>query len=289
MVLVIFGTGVDCQVVLSTSPQVASSPKGSYLSISFGWAIGAALGVWVSGGISGGHLNPVVNIPAYLSCPTLIPSSNYNQVTLAQVVYRRFPLRKFPIYFLAQLLGAFFGALITYANYWHAIDLFEGGGRTVPGTAALFATYPLDYMTAVSSFFSEFLGTAILLIVVFAITDTRNIPPPAGLVPVAIFLTIAGIGIALGMETSYAINPARDLGPRMMTAIFYGREGADLEVKIATFAGGLVGAGVYDLFVFTGDESRINSTQWRGVRMHDRSKKDDPRDPKSALEGSGVV
>lgn len=74
-------------------------------------------------------------------------------------------------------------------------------------------------MTNVSCFFDEFLGTAILLICVLAFTDRSNGPPPAGLVPLTLFFLVLGIGAALGFQTGYAINPARDLGPRLLTAM----------------------------------------------------------------------
>lgn len=82
----------------------------------------------------------------------------------------------------------------------------------------------LSYMTSVSCFFSEFLGTAVLLMVLLAVTDKKNGPPPAGLVPLVLFITLLGIGAALGMETGFAVNPARDLGPRLFTAMIYGKE-----------------------------------------------------------------
>ncbi|KAJ6585236.1 aquaporin-like protein [Mycena capillaripes] len=205
-ILIIFGTGVDCQVVLSTVTGVASSQKGSYLSISVGWGVGTAMGVWVSGGISGGHINPAV--------------------TIALATYRGFPWKKVPGYIAAQTLGGLVGAALVYANYYHAITIFEGGPdvRTL-ATASLFSTYALDYMTSVSCFFSEFLATAVLLIVVLAINDKKNCPPPAGLAPLVLFVLILGIGASLGMETAYAINPARDLGPRLLTSMVgYGKQ-----------------------------------------------------------------
>jgi aquaglyceroporin related protein, other eukaryote len=147
------------------------------------------------------------------------------------------------VFIFAQVLGAMCGAAIIYANYFHAIDLFEGGrGIRTLSTASLFATYAvslnlphftlldllmtfkLPYMTSVSCFFSEFMATAVLLMVVMAITDKKNGPPPAGLVPLALFITILGIGASIGMETSYAINPARDFGPRVFTAMVYGKQ-----------------------------------------------------------------
>jgi len=149
------------------------------------------------------------------------------------------------VFITAQTLGAMCGAGIIYANYFHAIDLFEGGrGIRTLSTASLFATYAvssnipfspqclmvlfvafqLPYMTSVSCFFSEFIGTAVLLIVIMAVTDRKNGPPPAGLVPMALFMTFLGIGASLGMETSFAVNPARDFGPRLFTAMVYGKQ-----------------------------------------------------------------
>jgi len=245
MLLVMFGLGVNCQAVLSSSPAVASSPKGSWDTAVLGWGVGGAAGVWASGGISGGHINPAV--------------------TFSQVVLRRFPLRKFFAYALAQLLGAFFGALIVYGNYARAIHEFEGGVRTVPGTAGLFATFPLDYVSNATSFFNEFLATALLLIIISSVTDKRNGPPPAGLVPLAIFFAFVGITASFGMQTSFAINPARDFGPRLVTAIFYGRNVWSFRHQywiwapiLGPFCGAVAGVGVYDLLVFTGPESRIN-------------------------------
>jgi len=249
MILVMFGLGVNCQVVLSSSTAVSASPKGSYDSAVLAWGVGAAAGVWTCAGISGGHINPAV--------------------TLAFTVLRRFPLRKFPIYALAQTAGAFIGSLIVYGNYAHAIDQFEGGSgvRTVPGTAGLFATFPLDYVPNAGSFFNEFLATALLMIIVCAVTDKRNKPPPSGLVPLVVFFAFVGIPAAFGMQTSFAMNPARDFGPRLMTAIFYGRKVWTFRHQywiwapiLGPFCGGIAGAGVYDLLIFTGPESRINFT-----------------------------
>ncbi|KAL0946192.1 hypothetical protein HGRIS_012453 [Hohenbuehelia grisea] len=266
MILVIFGTAVDCQVILSANTAVAATPTGNYLSLNFGWAIGAALGVWVSGGISGGHINPAV--------------------TLALAAWRGFPWRKVPGFIFAQLMGGIVGAAIVYGNYIHAIDIVEGGRnvRTLK-TAGLFATYAADYMTTVSAFFDEFLGTAILLIVVMAMTDKQNTPPPPGLAPLVIFIVILGIGCALGMQTGYAINPARDLGPRILTSMVgYGSQVYTFRSHYwiwcpvaASFAGGLVGALFYDLFLFNGEESIFNKPTKAVRSLQAREKPEDSK------------
>jgi len=230
--------------VLSSNAGVASSQKGSYLSINLGWAIGVSMGAWIAGGISGGHINPAV--------------------TLAFAVWRGFPWRKVPIYIFSQVMGGFFGAALVYANYYHAIDIFEGGrGVRTRATAGIFSTYALDYMTNVSCFFSEVLATAVLLILVLAITDKRNGAPPPGLAPVALFVVILGLGISLGMETSYALNPARDFGPRLLTSVAgwgstiysYRRQYWLWCPIIAPIIGAQLGTAIYDLCIYNGADS----------------------------------
>lgn len=166
------------------------------------------LGVYV-GGKSGGHLNPAV--------------------TLANCVFRGHPWRKFPVYFVGQLLGAMAAAFVVYANYKSAIDAFEGapGLRTVTGpnaTAGIFCTYPAPFMTRTGMFFSEFVASSILQLVIFALVDQGNMG--AGpLLPLALFFLIFGIGACFGWETGYAINLARDFGPRLVSYILgYGSE-----------------------------------------------------------------
>ncbi|KAI0755223.1 aquaporin [Daedaleopsis nitida] len=274
MILIIFGNGVDCQTVLSKNTAVASAPLGDYLSLNFGWAVGTALGVWVSSGISGGHINPAV--------------------TIAFATFRDFPWRKVPGYIFAQTMGGLCGAGIIYANYIHAIDLVEGGRhiRTVPGTASLFSTYALPYMTSVSCFFDEFLGTAVLLIVVCAVSDARNGPPPPGLVPLVLFIMILGIGAALGMQTGYAINPARDLGPRLLTAMVgYGSGVFTFRSQywlwcpvIAPIIGALVGVFLYDAFFFTGAESLLNKPDAKARAHHARAANAERQRPIAGVE-----
>lgn len=166
------------------------------------------LGVYVSG-ISGAHLNPAV--------------------TLANCVYRKFPWRKFPVYMLAQTLGAMCAAGVVYANYKSAIDVFEGGPniRTVglpTSSAGVFCTYPAAFLTKTGMFFSEFIASAILMFVIYALKDDGNLG--AGpLTPLMLCFLIFGLGACFGWETGYAMNLARDFGPRLMTYFLgYGHE-----------------------------------------------------------------
>lgn len=251
-VFVLIGTGVDCQVVLSSDDGVAASQKGSFLSINFGWAIGLALGAWISGGISGGHLNPAV--------------------TLGMAIFRKFSWAKVPLYIFAQLLGGVIGATITYFNYVNAIDIFEGSrtART-QATASLFATFPLPYVNNITAFFTEFLGTAVLALMVLAASDKTNNAAPKGMFPIAIFLTLLGLGLSFGMQTSYAFNPARDFGPRLLlTMVGYGKQLYSFRRQywlwcpiIAPFLGAIVGMGFYDLFLHKPEEEEMP----KGVEM----------------------
>lgn len=148
---------------------------------------------------SGGHLNPAV--------------------TLAHCVYRRFPWHKLPIYAFAQLLGAMLGALVVYFNYASAIDVFEGGVdiRTVEhaatSTAGVFATYPVPFLSTRGQFFSEFLSSAILMFCLFALVDAGV----GNMMPIFLVFLMFGLGASFGWETGYAMNMARDFGPRLVS------------------------------------------------------------------------
>jgi len=125
MILTLFGTAGNCQAVLSANTGVAPSPKGDWLAQAFGWACGIGLGMWVAGSVTQGHINPVV--------------------TVCSAVFRGFPWRKVPGYVLGQLIGAWAGAIIVFGNYFHAIDIVEGGkGKRTQKTGSLFATYAVS-------------------------------------------------------------------------------------------------------------------------------------------------
>ncbi|KAJ2917677.1 hypothetical protein MD484_g2734, partial [Candolleomyces efflorescens] len=254
--LIIFGAGSGASAVLSTNPAVSSSGRGDFFSINFGWAIGSsfiiilsdayglqgiAMGVWVSGGISGGHINPAI--------------------TLTMAAWRKFPWRKVPAYILAQVLGGLVGAALVYGIYFGAIDIYEGAGVRTQATAGIFATYSLPYMTSVAAFFTEFLATAILSMVVLALSDKRNNTLSPGLLPIALFILFVGFGVSLGMQTSYSLNPARDFGPRLFLSMAgYGSEVYTYRNQywlwcpiIAPIVGAQAGALLYDLFIYTGE------------------------------------
>jgi aquaglyceroporin related protein, other eukaryote len=154
-------------------------------------------------------------------------------ITLTNCVLRKLPWRRFPIYLLAQFLGGFIAAGVVYANYINEINAVEGYGiRTVPpsptATAGIFCTYPQPALTKASQFFSEFIASALLMFVIFALKDDSNkgaFSASGAWFPLALFFLIFGIGACFGWETGYAINLARDFGPRLMSyALGYGHE-----------------------------------------------------------------
>jgi aquaglyceroporin related protein len=189
-------------------------------------------------------------------------------------VFRKFPWRKFPEYMVAQTLGAFVASGIVYANYKSAIDQYEGYNiRTVGqenSTALIFSTYPAEFMTRTGMFFSEFIASAILMFCIYSLQDNGNLGA-RNLTPLGLCFVLFGIGACFGWETAYAINLARDFGPRLMSyALGYGSEvfsagGYYFWIPIvAPFLGTLFGGFLYDVFIFTG-ESPIN-TPWMGLK-----------------------
>jgi MIP family channel proteins len=243
-ILIVFGVGVVAQVVLSR--QTA----GNYLSINLGWGLAVTMGCYVSAGVTGAHLNPAV--------------------TLALAVHRRFPWSKVLPYAIAQVAGAFVASAVVYITYREALTAFDGGVRQVlgpQGTAGIWATYPQPFLSVFpGGFVDQVVGTALLLGVILGITDTRNSPAPAGLAPLIVGLLVVVIGMTFGFNAGYAINPARDFGPRLFTAVAGWGGGVFTAANnwwwvpvVAPLIGGTIGGWTYDAFVGNHFSSRQSS------------------------------
>ncbi|MDT7706587.1 MAG: glycerol uptake facilitator protein [Pseudonocardiales bacterium] len=229
MILLLFGAGVVAQVI--TNPQ---GSLGNHNSIAWAWGFGVTLGVYVAARLSGAHLNPAV--------------------TIALAAFKGFSWRKVLPYSLAQTAGAFVAALIVrfvYADLINSVD----PGHTFK-TQIIFSTLPGNGSGPVSvttAFFDQIVGTAILVFVIFAITTAANNAPLANLGPVVVGLLVVAIGMAWGANAGYAINPARDFGPRLAslvtgyaTAMFDQYGGLYFWLPIvAPIIGGLVGGALF--------------------------------------------
>ncbi len=227
-VLILFGTGVVAQVV--------AAGTGNHDSITWAWGLGVTLGIYVAGRISGAHLNPAV--------------------TISLAVFQGFSWRKVLPYCGAQFLGAFAAALVVRWNYTEVLAKVDPG-HTIK-TQGVFSTLPGNGSLPVSdwgAFRDQIIGTAILVFIVFALTDLRNSSPLSNMAPLLVGLLVVAIGMAWGADAGYAINPARDFGPRL--ASFFTGYGSSMRDQyghlyfwvpiVAPIIGGVVGGALYKL------------------------------------------
>ena len=229
-VLILFGTGVVAMVVLFPTRNPGEVIHGGFTNITLGWGLAVTMGIYIAGKISGAHLNPAV--------------------TLALAVFRNFPWSKVAPYSIAQTAGAFAAAALVYWNYapaFHQVD------PQLEKTAGVFTTFPAFPGLPQAGFLDQMIGTGLLLLLIFAISDEFNMPPGANLAPVLIGLVVVAIGMSFGGMHGYAINPARDFGPRLFTAVRGFRNNGLTDGSrvwwvpvVAPLLGGLLGAAVYD-------------------------------------------
>jgi len=200
--------------------------------ISIIWGFAVSLAVYVTAGVSGAHLNP--------------------SVTIALAVFGNFPGRKIIPYIAAQTLGAFAAGAVVYFLYG---NLFPG--KTL-ATAGVFATFPHAGISLAQAFCTEFFITAVLVAVIFGLSDDGNGLPRGALTPLLVGVTVAVIGGAFGPLTGFAMNAARDFGPRVFTqlagwgpeAMTGGRELPYVFIPLlAPALGGLAGAAFYTYLI----------------------------------------
>ncbi|GAU79065.1 MIP/aquaporin family protein [Fusibacter sp. 3D3] len=207
------------------------------------WGAGVTMAIYITGAVSGTHINPAVTI------------------TLA--VFRDFPKKKVVPYIISQIAGCFTGALVTYALFRKAFLAFEATNGMIRGsassvqTAGIFTTYPASYLSNIEAMFVEIAITAFLLMVILAIGDAKNANAPQGKYapfgPILVGLTIAIIGGSFGSLTGFAMNPARDLGPKIFLAVSgWGNIGLPAPNNyfwvpiVGPIIWGLLGAVIYD-------------------------------------------
>ncbi|GAB3274265.1 MIP/aquaporin family protein [Parasphingorhabdus pacifica] len=247
--LLLFGCGSVAVAVAGLSGsgrQEAAFGPANWLIIVLGWGFGVVFGVYVAGGVSGAHINPAV--------------------TLAFAVRRTFALWKVIPYWFAQVVGAFVAAALVYSSYSWAIDAFNAEAGVSRGesldTFAIFATFPAEYFGSSwwGPLLDQIIGTAMLVLLICALTDSRNAAPSANMAPFLIGMVVTVIGLTFGTNAGYAINPARDFGPRLWTWLTgwgdiafpgsYEWFSWFFWIPIAgPLIGGIIGALVYDLFI----------------------------------------
>jgi glycerol uptake facilitator len=231
LILIVFGNGIVAMVVLFGHGTPGEIVNGGYTNITLGWGLAVTMGVYVAGRISGAHINPAV--------------------TLAVAAFRGFPWKKVIPYWIAQVAGAFVAAAIVYWNYRPQFHLAD---PNLEHTAGVFTTFPAFPHILSAGLLDQTIGTALLLFMIFAIIDERNQPVGSNLTPVLIGAIVVVIGMAFGGLHGFAINPARDFGPRLFT-VAAGFKNNGLTDGTGVFwvpivgplLGGLIGAALYDI------------------------------------------
>jgi glycerol uptake facilitator protein len=249
MVLIAFGAGCVAVAVVGLTESgrttVIFDGAGGWLLITWGWAIAVAMGVYVAGGVSGAHLNPAV--------------------TLAFAVRGDTAWAKVIPYWIAQVAGAFVGAAIVYLDFHGGIDAWNAANHVVSRadstgltTFSIFATFPAKYYGAnmIGPLIDQIIGTGFLILLILAITDAKNIGAQANIGPFIVGLAVAAIGMSFGTGAGYAINPARDFGPRLFTFLegwganaFPGPYGYFWVPIIGPLIGGAIAPFIYDWFI----------------------------------------
>ncbi|KAJ2233775.1 glycerol channel [Coemansia sp. RSA 485] len=229
---VLLGAGAN----LTSTIDIGSS-QTSWLRSAFGCGFGLMLGICVTGGISGSILNPAVG--------------------LVFALYRQLPWILVPVYILAEFIGAFIGAILAYICFAHSLDTFDNGNRQISGpyaTAGVFGSFPRPFITNGAAFLSQSIGSGLLVLGIFAITDPTNFPSRST-TPIAVGLLLTGIAIGMGYPAGFPYNAALDLGSRCAAAIWYGKNVFTFHHSytwvpvVASFAGALGGASAYQLFM----------------------------------------
>jgi glycerol uptake facilitator protein len=223
-ILIILGDGVVAGVLLARS----KAQNAGWIVITTGWALAVALGVYAIGGLTGAHLNPAV--------------------TLGFAVAGNTEWSLVPWYIAGEMIGAFAGAVVVYLHYLPHWGQTDDAGLKL----AVFSTGPAIRNTT-ANLISEIIGTFMLVFGVYAIVSNELAP---GFAALLVGFLVWGIGLSLGGPTGYAINPARDLGPRIAHAVLpiAGKGGSDWEYSwipvVGPIVGGILGAVTYQA-VFT--------------------------------------
>jgi glycerol uptake facilitator protein len=224
-ILILLGDGVVAGVLLNKS----KAQNSGWIVITFGWAFAVAMAVYAVGQFSGAQINPAV--------------------TFGTAVIGVIEWSDVPKYLIGEFLGAFIGAVLVFLAYLpHWADTEDPGLKlAVFSTGPAIRNYPMNLVT-------EIIGTFILLFGILAILANKSLPLTGAEAPLLIGLLVAAIGMSLGGPTGYAINPARDLGPRIAHAVLpiAGKGPSDWGYAwvpvVGPIIGGILGAVAFDVF-----------------------------------------
>lgn len=248
LIIIAFGDSAAAMYFLyNPSPY-----QHAYFGVCFAWGLGVAIAIYVTGSITGTHANPAV--------------------TLALALYRKFSWKKVAPYCVAQVVGGFLGAILVYILFQPVINHFNAVNhltRAAGGAAGVFFTHPGLAVTPLHGFSDEIILTAILLFGIFAITEEYNeMAPMANSSALIIGLLVAAIGASMGYLEAWAINPARDFGPRLF-CFFAGWGAAALPSPgnywwvpiLGPLIGGALGAGAYQVLIHPFLPARLRAQQ----------------------------
>ena len=190
----------------TVSQSTALLGSGDWLLITWGWCLAVVFAIYAVGGVTGAHINPAV--------------------TLGAALRGALPWRKVPGYWISQTVGAFVGAALVFLVYNNAINHFDQVNHIVKGTPAsvatysTFATFPAPYFhNPIGPLIDQIVGTFFLVLFVFAVLDELNLPVKANMWPWMVGFIVMAVGVSFGANAGYAINPARDFGPRIFAWI----------------------------------------------------------------------
>ncbi|GIK05244.1 hypothetical protein Aspvir_009348 [Aspergillus viridinutans] len=249
---------VQLTVGLSADLSVTLAGAGNPNTTAWAWGFAAMMAIYISGGVSGAHLNPTITIMLWF--------------------YRGFPKRKMPAYFAAQYLGAFIAALSVYGLYYHSIQHYLSTNAPTDIINSFITSQRQTWIGPATAFFNEFLGTLCLTVTVLALGDDQNAPPGAGMNSLIIGFVVACLSMTFSYQTGAAFNPSRDFGPRLaLLALGYGGELFTNPYWFygpwaGSLTGSFMGAFLYDFMIFTGGESPINYPYERTRRAMRKSR-----------------
>lgn len=253
--------GVFVQLTIGFCCDLSATLNGDNANVNttaWAWGFATMTAIYISGGISGAHLNPVITIMLWF--------------------YRGFPKRKMIPYFLAQFFGAFMAALTAYGLYLASIQNYELTNPSINILNGFVTSQRYTYIGPATAFFNEFLGVAFLSCTILALGDDQNAPPGAGMNSLVIGLVITLLNFGFAYQSGAALNPSRDFGPRLaMLALGYGKQLFTNPFWFygpwaGTLCGAMVGGALYDICIFTGGESPINYPWTRTKRSWKKGK-----------------